>query len=89
MGVTAVVSSAGSTSSAGVSVSAISLLSPIGPGIGGVFVAGMLLYLLVYLDLVGVAPIESVDVRSTLLAIIVPLLIVFCGIVAFRTLALI
>lgn len=89
MGLTAIVSSAASSSSAGagVSASATSLLSPVGAGVGGIFVAAALIYLLAYLDLLDAVEVEA-PVRTALVSAIIPLFIVFAGIVAFRTLAL-
>lgn len=87
MGLTAIISSAASSSSAGVSASVTSLLSPVGAGIGGIFVAAALIYLLAYLDLLDAVDADA-RMRGALVATIIPLFIVFVGIVAYRTLAL-
>lgn len=84
MGLTAIVSSAG----AGVSASALSLLSPVGLGVGGVFVAAALIYLLAYLDLLNASEAEHRALRRMLVATIIPLSVAFAGVVVFRTLAL-
>jgi len=84
MGLTAIVSSA----SAGVS-SATSLLSPVGAGVGGIFVAAALVGLLAYLDLFDASEHEKGDVRSMLIATTVPLLLTFSGIVLFQSLAVV
>jgi amino acid transporter len=77
MGLTAIVSSATST--------AVSMLSPVGMGVGGVFVAGALLFLLSYLDMLDASSVEDQQLRQTLVAIIVPLAVVFAGVVAFQS----
>lgn len=89
MGLTAIVSSAASSSSAGagVSASATSLLSPVGAGVGGIFVAAALIYLLAYLDLLDAVDVDP-PVRTAIVSAIIPLFVVFAGIVTFRTLAL-
>lgn len=89
MGLTAIISSSASSSSAGAGVSAsvTSMLSPVGAGVGGIFVAAALIYLLAYLDLLDAVEVET-SIRGALVAAIIPLFIVFAGIVAFRTMAL-
>lgn len=89
MGLTAIISSAASSSSAGAGVSAsvTSMLSPVGAGIGGIFVAAALIYLLAYLDLLDAVDSDT-RIRGALIATIIPLFIVFMGIVGYRTLAL-
>lgn len=84
MGLTAIVSSA----SAGVS-SATSLLSPVGVGVGGIFVAVALVALLAYLDLFDASEQEQSSVRSMLVATIIPLLLTFSGIVLFQSLSVV
>lgn len=91
MGLTAIVSSSASSASssaAGASASVTSMLSPVGAGIGGVFVAAALIWLLAYLDLLDASELQSDRFRQTLAATIIPLFVVFVGIVTFRTMAL-
>lgn len=71
---------------AGVSASATSLLAPVGLGVGGIFVAAALIYLLTYFELVSVADRNVTEVRQTLIVTIVPLIAVFGGIIVFHTL---
>lgn len=86
MGLTAIVSSsASSASSAGVSASVTSLLSPVGVGVGGIFVAGALVLLLAYLNLLDASERSLDGVRRTVLTAVVPLLVTFAGVVLFRT----
>lgn len=92
MGLTAIVSSAASSASsagAGVSASVTSLLSPVGLGVGGIFVAAALIYLLAYLDLVDAVEEDMAAIRRVLLAAIIPLIVVFAGIVTYHTLQLV
>lgn len=88
MGATAVVSSsaAGSASSAGVSASVTSLLSPVGVGVGGVIVALALVYVLAHLDVVSARPDANERTRRVLIASAIPLGFAFAGTVVFRTL---
>jgi hypothetical protein len=61
----------------------------VGLGVGGVFVAVALVYAFAYLDLLAAAPIEehtASRLRATLLAVAVPLVVAFGGIVLFRSL---
>ena len=88
MGLVAVVSSALGSSSSSVSVSATSLLSSVGLGIGGVFVAGALVYLFSYFDLLVEGDTENHDLQRTILATIIPLAVVFGGIILFKTIRL-
>jgi hypothetical protein len=94
MGLTAIVSSAAnavsssasSASASSASASAISLTSPVGAGIGGVFVAAALVFLLAYLDVLNASEVANAEVRRTVLATAIPLALVFVGIVAFQSL---
>lgn len=85
MGLTAITSSA-TSAAAGAASAATSLLSPVGAGVGGVFVAAALIVLLAYLDLFDASEYESRQVRNTVLATIVPLALTFAGIVVFQSL---
>jgi len=88
MGATAVVSSSASSASsstAGVSATVTSLLSPVGTGVGGIVVAITLVYVLAHLDVVSASPGENERIRQTLVAVSIPLGLTFAGIVAFRT----
>lgn len=76
-----------STSSASASATSIaSLLSPVGMGIGGVFVAAALIVLLAYFDILDAAD-GNETVRRTLVASIIPLALAFTGVVAFQSAA--
>lgn len=83
MGLTAIVSS--SSASAG-SASATSLMSAVGLGVGGVFVAAALIVLLAYLDLVDASERLSEHSRTMLVATILPLGLTFSAIVLFQSL---
>jgi hypothetical protein len=72
-----------SSSSAG--VSATSMLTPVGLGAGGVFVAGALILLLAYLDILETSERDVGDVRMLLLAGVGPLSITFAAIVFFES----
>lgn len=89
MGLTAIISSAASSSAAGagVTASATSMLAPVGAGVGGIFVAAALIYLLAYLDLLDAVEGRTPS-RGAVVATVIPLFVVFAGIVAFQTLAL-
>lgn len=88
MGATAVVSSsaAGSSSTAGVSASVTSLLSPVGVGVGSVVVALALVYVLAHLDVISARPNANERTRQLLIASAIPLGVAFAATVAFRTL---
>ena len=87
MGLTAgaVSSSASSSSAAGVS-SATSLLSPVGLGVGSVFVAAALILLLAYYDVIDASDIHDDRTRTMLGTAIAPLLVAFIADVAYSTL---
>lgn len=87
MGLTAIVSSSASSSAAGVSSTVTSLLSPIGVGVGGIFVAVTLVALLAYLDLLDTTGNE--ETRNMVVATVIPLLFAFGGVVLFKSLAVI
>lgn len=96
MGLTAIVSSAASSASsasstassaASASMSVASLTLPVGLGIGGVFVTAAVILLLAYFDVLNATEDADESIRMTLVASIVPLAIVFVGVVVFRTLA--
>lgn len=89
MGVISVVSSTTSGAGAGASASVTSLLSPVGIGVGGVFVAGLLIYLLAYLDIVNAIDPGREPARRLGLLLMVPLLLTFSAIVIFRSLAIV
>lgn len=83
MGLTAIVSS--SSASAG-SASATSLMSAVGLGVGGVFVAAALIVLLAYLDLADASERLNEHARTMLVATILPLGLTFSAIVLFQSL---
>lgn len=87
MGLTAIVSSSASASSSSASVSVASLTSPVGLGVGGIFVAAALILLLSYFDMLEAADDANESIRMTLVASIVPLTIAFAGVVTFQTFA--
>ncbi len=74
------------SATAGVSVTA--LQPAMEQGVGGVFLAALLVYLLAYLDLTGAVAREVGGLRRLLVSCILPLLIVFGGIVVFQALRL-
>lgn len=90
MGLTAIVSTVASAASSSASAGAgvVSMTTTVGTGIGGIFVAASLIYLLAYLDLFDASGETDPEVRRTIVATILPLLIVFAGIVTFQTLQL-
>lgn len=67
----------------------LSLLSSQGVGIGGIFVTALLAYLLAYLNVVEASERNRRGLRSLLVAAIVPLALVFAGIVTFESLTII
>lgn len=67
----------------------LSLLSTQGVGIGGIFVTALLAYLLAYLNVVEASERNRQGLRSLLVAAIVPLALVFAGIVTFESLTII
>ena len=72
-------------SGSGAGVSATSLLTPVGLGVGGIFVAGTLVLLLAYLDILDTSERDDRDVRIILLAGASPLSITFAAIVVFES----
>lgn len=80
---------AGAGGSASSAASAISLLSPVGLGVGGVFVAASLIFLLAYLDLYDASESNDPQLRTTLAVTIIPLLLTFGAIVLFKSLQVI
>lgn len=82
MGLTAGVSS----SAAGSSLSATSLLSPVGVGTGGIVVAAALILLLAYYDIIDASVRDYSDVQQVVPSAIGPLLLTFSSIVAFESL---
>lgn len=89
MGLIAIVSSALGSASSSASVSAIYLVSSVGVGLGGIFVAGALVYLFSYFDLLEQGETDTHDLQRTVLATIIPLTVVFAGILLFKTTQLI
>lgn len=85
MGLTSIVSS----SSASASSSVVSLVTSVGVGVGGIFVAVALIVLLAYFDLIDAHPDAHPRLKRTLLTVIVPLLFTFGGVVLFRSLQVI
>lgn len=85
MGLIAIVSSALGSASSSASVSAISLVSSVGLGLGGIFVAGALVYLFSYFDLLDQGATDTHELQRTVLATIIPLTVVFAGILLFKT----
>lgn len=76
----------GSASSSGAAASGV--YTAVGLGVGGIFVAVALVVQLGYLDLLGAADIDpSVDrrIRSMLLAVVIPLMVTFGGVVLFKS----
>lgn len=85
MGLIAISAGASSSASAGVSA-ATSLLSPVGVGVGGFFVAVALIALLAYLDLFDASDRDNGQIRSMLVAASIPLGLTFAAIVVFQSL---
>jgi len=83
MGLTASVSSSAAASSS----AATSLLSPVGAGVGGIFVAAALILLLAYFDLLGAADGDYARVRTMVIGAIAPLLVTFGAIVLFQSMS--
>jgi len=65
-------------------VTGLSATSGVGAGIGGVFAVAALVYALAYLDLADAAEADYGHVKQVLVASIVPLFVVFLGIVLFE-----
>jgi amino acid transporter len=85
MGLTAITSSA-TSAAAGAASAATSLLSPVGAGVGGIFVAAALIVRLAYLDFFDASSYVNEQVRNTVLATILPLALTFGVIVIFESL---
>lgn len=84
MGLTAIVSSSASSTSA--STSATSLLSPVGAGVGGIFVFAALILALAYFDVFDAADRLPDQARQTVLPVITALSFVATAIVTFHSL---
>lgn len=82
MGLTATTSSVSSTHG-----SALSLVSPVGPAVGGVFVVAALLVVLAFYDVLDATEAGDEPFQSMLIAAIVPLAVAFVGTVLVRVLA--
>lgn len=65
-------------------VTGLSATAEVGAGIGGVFAIAALIYALAYLDLADAAEAEYDHVKQVLVASILPLFVVFVGIVLFE-----
>jgi hypothetical protein len=76
-------------SSSAAGVSATSLSTPVGLGVGGIFVAGVLILLLAYFDLLDASERDAADIRTMLLVTIGPLSATFGGIVAFESIRIV
>ncbi|PSP90571.1 hypothetical protein BRC90_01285 [Halobacteriales archaeon QS_4_69_34] len=76
-------------SSSAAGVSATSLLTPVGLGVGGIFVAGVLVLSLAYFDLLDASERDAEDIQLMLLVAIGPLSVTFGGIVTFESIQLI
>ncbi len=91
MGATAaIVNAAGAGAGAGAGVSAAtSMYLTVGAGIGGIIIAGLLVFLLGYLNLVdGVSP-ESASLQKMLVAATVPVALTFASAIALQTLGMV
>jgi hypothetical protein len=82
MGLTAGVSS----SAAGASSAATSLLSPVGLGVGGVFIAALLIFFLAYYDMISASEQNYENVQTMLSVAIAPLVVTFGAVVVFQSL---
>lgn len=89
MGLTAIVSSSASATSTSATTSATSLLSPVGAGIGGIFVFAALILALAYFDVFDAADRLSDGARYTVLPVITSLSLVATAIVTFHSLQVI
>lgn len=90
MGLTAIISSSASSSSASAgSAAATSLVSSVGLGVGGIFVAVALVLLLAYLDVFNAADWGDERVSKMLVATILPLGVTFGSIVLYQSLQVI
>ena len=85
MGLTAIISSAGGSATSSATTVA-SLLSPVGLGVGGVFVAAVLILLLTYFEVFSATDVEDETIRTTLCASIIPLAVAFLGVTTFQAL---
>jgi hypothetical protein len=68
-------------------VAALPIVSPLDAGLGGLFASIGLVYLLGYLNLLDAAD-ASETLERTLIALLLPLFLVFAGIVVDRSLAI-
>lgn len=64
----------------------IQALTTVGPAIGAIFVAGTLIYLFAYLDLLEATTGDRPKIHHQLVSLIVPLFIAFAGIVLYSSL---
>lgn len=67
--------------------SALPIVSPLEAGLGGLFASIGLVYLLGYLNLLDAAD-GNESLRRTLIALLLPLFLVFAGVVVDRSLAI-
>jgi hypothetical protein len=76
-------------SSTGSSASAPTLLSTLGVGVAGIFVTGILIYFLAYLNVVENSERDRPSLHLLLIATSVPLLFSFAGILIYESLVVI
>jgi hypothetical protein len=81
-----VITTVASTSAAS---SAISMTIPIGLGVGGAIIAIFLIMLLASKELITASPMDSGWIRTSLNALIIPLIVVFALEVVYRVLVII
>lgn len=77
------------TNAAGSATSVTSMTSAIGLGVGGIFVSLALVYLLAYFNLIESSGVELAPVKRFVGAAIVPLSVVFAGIIAYQAIEII
>lgn len=71
--------------SGGSSVGSLALYSQIGVGIGGIFVAALLVYLLGYTQVLEASERDDRRLRLLLVSAILPLQFAFVGLIAFES----
>lgn len=68
---------------------ALALFSVVSLGAGGIFVTGLLAYLLGYLNIVEASDVPRPRLRAHLVSVVVPLAFVFAAIVMFQSLSIV
>lgn len=63
----------------------IDTIATVGPGIGGIFISMILVYLFAYLTLFDAADIDRPGLRNHLIAVVIPFFIAFSAILLYQS----